>query len=72
MSWNSAGRKKDSVWDRFTPILEQENGREITKQKCNDCNKIVSSRIERLKTHLNKCVIERFVHTNLVFFIVLF
>lgn len=59
MSWNSAGRKKNDAWNRFTIITQTENGKEVTKQMCNGCKTVVSNRIERIKTHLQKCSIER-------------
>ena len=45
---NKGGRPKDSVWAMFERSQDQ-------KAKCKNCQALVSSKADRLKSHLNRC-----------------
>lgn len=50
-SKGGGGRHKDSIWCHYNEMCEDN----ITFHRCKYCTSKVSSRVQRLKQHLNKC-----------------
>lgn len=51
---SGVGRYKSKEWSEFESVKE-ENGSNKEKQKCKHCNEKISSKVERLRQHLQKC-----------------
>ena len=54
-----SGRKKGSEWSEVTVIKVVGPGQNEEKAQCNHCHVLISSRIERVRAHLEKCKVRQ-------------